>query len=172
MKILMVIASRNFRDEELLVPKEIFQGKGWSVKIASKNLHPGETAAGMLGAHVTVDIDIAQAKVADYDAIIFVGGPGAATYFNDRTAHMLAWQAYDTGKVVAAICIAPSILANAKVLQGKRATAFPSERENIQSKAADYTGEDVTVANRIVTAKGPSSARKFAEAVIKLLEKK
>lgn len=167
----MVIAPRNFRDEELLVPKQLFEAKGWTVRIASK-LHAGESATGMLGARATIDSDIAQAQAKDYDAVVFVGGTGAATYFNDQTAHMLAWQAYDTGKVVGAICIAPSILANARVLQGKRATGFPSERENIQAKSAGYTGKDVEIAGRVITAKDPNSARKFAEAIAKLLEQK
>lgn len=170
MRILMVIAPRNFRDEELLIPKQLFESKGWTVRIASKNMKPGEQATGMLGEKVKVDLDIAQAQAKDYDAVIFVGGTGAATYFNDPSAHMLAWQAYDSGRVTAAICIAPSILANARVLQGKRATGWPSERENIAGKSADYTGADVEIANRVVTAKGPASARKFAEAIAKLLE--
>ncbi|MEM7813913.1 MAG: DJ-1/PfpI family protein [Candidatus Aenigmatarchaeota archaeon] len=171
MRILMVIALRNFRDEELLVPKRLFESKGWTVTIASR-AKSGEQAEGMLGARVKIDLDIAQAQAKDYDAVVFVGGTGAAAYFNDPTAHMLAWQAYDSGKVVGAICIAPSILANANVLQGKRATAWPSERENIASKSAEYTGADVEVSGRVVTGKAPSSAKKFAEAIAKLLEQK
>jgi protease I len=169
MKILMIIAPRNFRDEELLVPKQFFESKGWTVQIASK-LRSGEQAEGMLGAKARIDLNMTEAKVSDYNAIIFVGGSGASTYFNDQVAHHLAFQAYDTGKITAAICIAPSILANASVLQGKRATSWPSERENIASKSAGYTGADVEVSGKIVTGKGPASARKFAEAIAKLLE--
>jgi protease I len=124
----------------------------------------------MLGAKVRADLDILQAKTKDYDAVIFVGGSGATTYFNDQVAHMLAFQAYDTGKVTAAICAATSTLANARVLEGKRATGWPSERPNIEAKSAGYTGADVEVSGRVVTGKGPASARKFAEAIAKLLE--
>jgi protease I len=172
MRILMVIAPRNFRDEELLVPKQLFESKRWSVSIASKNLSIGEMATGMLGAKIKPDINLTEAKASDYSAIIFVGGSGASTYFNDPVAHALAYQAYDTGKVVGAICIAPSILANARVLEGKRATSFPSERENIAAKSAGWTGADIEVSNRVITAKDPASARKFAEAIAKLLENK
>lgn len=167
----MVIAPRNFRDEELLVPKTFFESKGWTVKIASK-LRPGEQAEGMLGAKIKIDLNITEAKASDYDAVIFVGGSGASTYFNDPMAHHLAFQAYDRGCVVGAICIATSTLANAGVLQGKRATGWPSERQNIESKSAGYSGADVEVAGKVVTGKGPASARKFAEAIAKLLENK
>ena len=170
MKFLIVIAPRNFRDEELLVPKQIFENKGWHVTIASKNLRAGEMAAGMLGAKQKADISIADAKASDYSAVIFVGGSGASAYFNDPVAHQLAWHAYDSGRVVAAICVAPSILANARVLEGKLATGFPSERENISAKSAGYTGDAVTVAGCVVTAKDPASAKKFGEAIVKLLE--
>ena len=172
MRILMVVAPRNFRDEELLVPKQLFESKGWTVQIASKNLRPGEFATGMLGAKIRADLDILQAKTKDYDAVIFVGGSGSTVFHNDQNAHMLAFQAYDTGKVTAAICAATSTLANARVLVGKKATGWPSERENITAKSAGYTGEDVTVTGKVVTGKGPASARKFAEAIAKLLEQK
>lgn len=168
--ILMVIALRNFRDEELLVPKTFFESKGWTVKIASKNIQPGEQATGMLGAKVKVDINITDAKASDYDAVIFVGGSGSTVFHNDQAAQMLAYQMYDTNKVIAAICLAASTLANAGVLQGKRATGWPSERENITAKSAGYTGGDVEIAGKVVTGKGPASARKFAEAIAKLLE--
>ena len=170
-QILMVIAPRNFRDEELLVPMRLFESKGWTVRIASK-LKAGEQAEGMLGAKVKIDINIADAKASDYSAVIFVGGTGASIYFNDPTAHGLAWHAYDSGRVVAAICIAPSILANARVLEGKKATAWPSERENVARKSSEYTGKDVEVAGRVVTGKAPPAAKKFAEAIVKLLETK
>jgi protease I len=125
----------------------------------------------MLGAQVKADLDISEAKVADYNAVIFVGGSGASVYFNDPVAHGIAWQAYDTGKVVGAICIAPSILANARVLQGKKATSYPSERENVAAKSGGWTGKDVEVSNRVITAKDPHSAKKFAQAIITALEK-
>ena len=164
--ILMVIAPDGFRDEEFLEPKEVFESSGAKVTVASKGV---STAKGKLGATADVDIDISEASAADYDAVVFIGGPGAAVYFEDPAALNLAQSAEAAGKVVAAICIAPSILANAGVLEGHKATCFESESSNIDAKSAGYTGEDVTVDNNIITANGPAPAKKFGEAIIKAL---
>jgi protease I len=122
-----------------------------------------------MGATVDVDVDIKDVNVSKYDAVVFIGGTGAKTYFNDPAAHRIAKDAYDAGKVVAAICIAPSILANAGILKGLKATAFSSESSNIAAKSAGYTGRDVTVDGRVVTANGPGAARKFGNEIARLL---
>jgi protease I len=165
-KVLMIIAPTNFRDEELLRPKEILEKAKANVTIASKGV---KTAKGMLGSSVSVDLDLSQVNVKDYDAIVFVGGTGAEVYFNDSKALKIAKEAYEQGKVVAAICIAPSILANAGILEGKQATAFPSEASNLEANGARYTGEAVTIDGKIITAKGPEAASQFGNAIAKVL---
>ena len=67
-------------------------------------------------------------------------------------------------KVVAAICIAPSILVNAGILNGRRATAFPSERDNINA-VGTFTGKPVEVDGKIITANGPEAAAEFGKKI-------
>jgi protease I len=164
--ILMVIAHANFRDEELAKPKAVFEKAGATVRIASSQM---STAKGMLGATATPDLLLKDAKASDYDAIVFVGGGGASEYWNDAKAHALAKEMYGQGKVVSAICIAPVTLANAGLLQGKKATVWKSEAGKLRDKGANYTGEPVTVDGRIVTADGPTSAAEFGNAVVKAI---
>ena len=167
-KVLMVIAPNNFRDEEFLRPKEVFEKNGAQVTVASKGV---SEASGMLGAKTKVDIDVAAVNVADYDALVFVGGTGAAVYFDDQTILSLTKVADEQNKIIGAICISPSILANAGILKGKRATAWPSEQGNLESKDAVYTGANVEVDGRIVTAKGPEAAIAYGEKITELLVK-
>lgn len=166
-KIAMIIAAKNFRDEELLQPLEIFRANGARVVIASSVL---DLTYGMLGSKVVPDLLYDNLKVNNYDAVIFIGGTGAKQYWNDPYAHQLVRSAVDSGKVVGAICVAPVILANAGVLNGKKATVWPTENEKLRKKGAEYTGKDVTVDGRIVTGNGPEAAKKFAEEIMKLLE--
>ena len=165
--ILMIVAPENYRDEELEEPKKAFIARGYEITIASKG---ATTAKGMLGGSTTVDTDISQVKVEDYDVIVFVGGSGANVYFHDETAHNLAKNALSAGQILGAICIAPSTLANAGLLEGKNATAFSSEEQNLKEKGANFTGEEVTVDGKIVTASGPSAAEEFGNKIISLLE--
>lgn len=165
-KILMVIAPTNFRDEELAEPKKIFEEAGAQVTIASKGV---SEARGMFGATASVDKDISEVSVGDFDALVFVGGSGTSVYFEDEAALRLAREAAEQGKVVGAICIAPSILANAGVLSGKRATVFSSEAGNFQSKGAQYTSESVVQDGNIITGDGPQAARDFGKKVAEAL---
>ena len=164
--ILMVVAPDNFRDEELFEPKKVFESAGADVVIASKGV---KTARGKLGGAINVDKNIANVHVDDYDAIVFIGGPGASIFFDDGTALGLAKDAYEKGKITAAICIAPSILANAGILKGKKATCFESQQENLRIKGAIYTGDDTTQDGRIITANGPGAATKFGKKIMEAL---
>ena len=85
--VLMIIASRDFRDEELQEPESILEQKGAQVTIACSAL--GE-ARGMKGMKVKPDITLDQVNVEDYDAVIFIGGSGAEEYWNDSKAHNIA----------------------------------------------------------------------------------
>jgi len=166
-KILMVIAPNNFRDEEYFTPREVLENANASVFVTSLE----EEAVSVAGKTVTVDFTLDKASVDDYDAIVFVGGPGAAVYFDNEKAISLAKDFYEAGKVVAAICIAPSVLANAGILEGKKATAWPSEQGNLEAHGATYTGEQVTVDGRIVTGKNPTAAQEFGNKIAEILAK-
>ncbi len=165
-KVLMLVAPQDFRDEELFEPKAILEKAGVEIIIASKEVIE---AQGSLGGEIKVDKDLKDIKIDDYQAIIFVGGPGSSIYFNDPEALDLAKQAYKKEKIVAAICIAPSILANSGILQGKKATAFSSESENLKSKGAYFTGENITLDGKIITACGPQAASSFGKEILKSL---
>lgn len=166
-KIAMIVAKQDFRDEELLVPKQMFENAGSKVVVFSDSLGK---ARGMLGAEVSVDNTINKLNTADYKAIIFVGGVGASRYWNNKTAHNIARDALANNKVLGAICIAPVILANAGVLEGKRATVWPLEKSKVTDCGAKYTGASVEVSGNIITADGPNAAEEFAKEILKLIQ--
>lgn len=166
MKVVMIIAHDDFRDEELLQPKEILEKNGVEVKIASTTL---TEAKGMLGAKVKPDILLKDLKLEDFKAIIFVGGVGASQYWDDPVAHRLAQEAIKQNKIVAAICIAPVTLAKSGILAGKRATVWSSEASKLSAYKANYTGKDVEKDGNIITASGPSVARQFGQELLKAL---
>jgi len=166
-KVLMIVASNGFRDEEFKVPLDMLTSKGYEVVVASSSLG---TAKGMLGMSVEVDISVTAARPSDYEAIIFVGGVGAQAFWDDVNAQELAKSMNRDDKLVAAICIAPVTLANAGILEGKNATVWKSESHRLESKGVNYTGKSVEVDGNIITGDGPSSAEEFAQEVIKKLE--
>lgn len=165
-KALLIIASQKFRDEEFLQPKKILEDGGVEVTVASSSL---ATATGMLGARVKPDILLEDVNVDDYDAVVFVGGNGASEYWNDPLAHSIAQEAERKGKLLCAICIAPVTLANAGLLESKRATVFGSEIDKIKARGAVYTGAGVERDGRIITGQGPKYASDFGKAILEAL---
>jgi len=171
---IFIIAFKDFRDEEYFRPKEILEKAGFRVSTVSteKGL-----AHGTDGGEAKVDFTADSVKVADFDAIIFIGGPGAAKNQENQTFHRLAKEAAAQNKIIAAICIAPTILARAGILEGKRATVWSSALDRrpiqlIQEEGAIFENKPVVVDARLVTATGPQVVKEFAEAIIQVSKKK
>lgn len=162
---LFVIAPTNFKDEEYYIPKGILENNG--IKVVTASLRT-ETAS-VNGKRQRVDILLSSAE-SDYNAIVFIGGIGASTYFKDKTAHNLINEFNEQGKIVAAICIAPVILANAGILNGKKATVFSSGKKDLIKNGAKYTGDSVTVDGNIITANGPLAAKEFGNRLAEMLK--
>lgn len=160
--VVMVIAQSVFRDEEYAEPKRVLESRGAHVVTAS--VAPGE-CIGKLGMRATADVSVAEATKKEWNGVVFVGGAGAAVFFDDGAAHQLAQDAWGKDAIVSAICVAPSTLARAGLLDGVSATAFPSQEADLRAHGALWTGAKVTVDGRIVTGNGPEAATEFGEAV-------
>ena len=74
----MVIAPEQFRDEEYVEPREVFEKSGIGVTVASSRLGK---AVGKFGLEVQVDLLLKDVHATDYDAVVFVGGTGSRIYF-------------------------------------------------------------------------------------------
>lgn len=164
--VLMVIAPEVFRDEEYAMPRKVLEDRGAVVTTASSRTG---VCHGKLGMTAEATLAIADADAEDYAAVVFIGGGGAQVFFDDAHAHAVARKAAERGLVVGAICIAPSILARAGLLAGVRATAFPSQRDDLIAHGAIWTDGPVEVDGRFVTANGPDAARDFGLAIADML---
>lgn len=166
-KVLMVIAPKDFRDAEYTEPREVIEASGVGVKIASIQ---GGIAIGAEGTKVQIDLTVSQANVEDYDAVVFIGGPGMVEIISDDSLQVLAKKFYDAGKLTAAICVAPAILAKQGILSDKKATAWSGVKGDLEAGGADYTGGAVAVDGKIITASGPAAAREFGEKIVEALK--
>jgi len=171
-KIALIIAFRDFNDEEYLIPKEIFELAGFQTVTASNK---SGQAIGVYGQEADIDILMEDLKVRDFDAIVFIGGSGASRYFDDPNAHRIALETVLEDKVLGAICIAPCILAKANVLKNKKAAVWSSNMDKsfvkiLAKEGAIYEDKPVVADGKIITASGPSTAKDFAMTVIDKLK--
>lgn len=170
--VLLIIADNNFRDEELLDTKSAIENADLKIIIASKTTG---TKKGTLGANITAELSLKDVNIEDFKAIVFIGGGGSSQYFDDTTALGLAKKAADQKKIIAAICIAPIILANAGILEGKKATIWDSGDgdfiKKIEAKGAIFTDKAVVQDGNIITGNGPQAASEFGNTIANALKK-
>jgi len=165
---LLIIAQQGFQDMELNGTRDGLVNAGFEVILGSSQEGP---CSGKLGGTEKATIALKDVKVEDFNRIAFVGGPGASQFFDDPEALRIAHETVRAGLPLGAICIAPLILAKAQVLAGREATVWDSggvQQSELEKYDAIYTGDSVTVADKIVTANGPDAAEEFGRTLATL----
>jgi protease I len=172
-KVAIIIASENFRDEEYFITKEVLEKKGISVKTVCNKTK----AIGKFGGEAKADILINDFNVDDFDAVIFAGGNGAVKLLDNELSYGIIRRAMITKKIIAAICIAPTILAKAGILKNKRVTVWSNDMDKsaikiIQLNDGIYERKNAIVKDgNIITAENAEFAEEFGEAIADELTK-
>ena len=125
MKRACVFMANGTEECEALLTVDILRRAGVEIVTASVNQKPE-----ILSSHnVRMDTDAVAADIQahGFDLIVLPGGmPGTTNLKENEFVKAVCQQAAATGKLVAAICAAPSALAAFGLLEGKKATAYPS----------------------------------------------
>lgn len=165
-KVLVVIPQTDFQDKEFNTMREALEHAGCQYTVATRD---HAVAVGVAGVSVTPDILLSEVDIDEYNALVFIGGPGAENLYNNEDAHRIAVEAAKENKVIGAICLAPVILARAGVLDGQRATVYYSMSRELTKNGAEYTGASVEIDGRIITGNGPEASAEFALAFLQAL---
>ena len=134
------------------------------IEVVSAGLKEGPVSSAR-NVKVVPDTIIDNINVDDFDMVVLPGGlPGADNLNADERVRTLIRDFNSKGKVTGAICAAPYVLANAGVLEGKRATAYPSFKDKLGP--AVYEEKTVVEDGNIMTSRGPGTAICFALAIV------
>ena len=165
---ILIIATNGFEQSELEVPRDTLKKAGAQVSIASPD---GKQIKGWQkggwGRAAEVDLKIADAKEADYHALVIPGGvmnPDKLRVDKDAMAVVTAFLA--SGKPVAAVCHGPWLLVQADALKGRRATSYPSIRKDVENAGATWVDETVVADNGIITSRNPDDLDAFTAKII------
>lgn len=171
-RVLVVIAPRNFRDEELTEPIRYLETSGIAYDVVSTMKG---AAKGMLGVTFIIERTISEIwkeGTSEYAGIIIIGGGGSPEYlWNNRTLISIIQQFEKEEKIISAICLSSVVLAQAGVLHGKKATVWNDDQaiEEIRKGGGTFVSQPVVVDGRIITANGPTAAAGFGEKVTKAI---
>lgn len=157
-----VFLADGFEEVEALAPVDMMRRAKLEVKTV------GVTGSEVTGSHkITVkpDIMLNEVKPEEIDGIVLPGGmPGTLNLEKSEGVINAVKYAYENGKIVAAICAAPSILGHLGYLEGRKATCFPDFETEL--KGAEYTAAHTETDSNVITAKGAGCAVEFGHAII------
>ncbi len=157
----LVLLADGFEEIEAVTIVDVLRRGEVTVTTASLS---GKHVRGSHAIVVESDVLLSAINVDDFDALVLPGGPASKTLREDARAQAAIKQAAAAGKLVAAVCAAPTALEAAGLLEGKRATAYPGSA----LPSARFVEEPVVEDGNIVTSRGPGTSMAFA---LKLVER-
>ncbi|WP_298728406.1 type 1 glutamine amidotransferase domain-containing protein [uncultured Ferrovibrio sp.] len=165
---ILIMATNGVEQSELLVPRDQLRGKGAKVDVASPKAQPirawqiddwGET--------VKPDCDLDSVNPADYAALVIPGGQINPDLLRvNQKAMGIVKSFLESGKVVAAICHGPWLLAEADALRGREVTSYKSIRKDIENAGGRWVDREVVVDKGIVTSRSPDDLPAFVAKIV------
>ncbi|MET0309850.1 MAG: type 1 glutamine amidotransferase domain-containing protein [Sphingomonas sp.] len=169
----LMLATDGFEQDELFQPRQALLDAGAHVTLAALKADPitGEKG-GEKGESITPDTTIDQVDTEGYDALVLPGGVANPDRLrmNPRAVEIVR-EFISDDKIVAAICHAPWLLIEADVVDGKRATSWPSVRTDLANAGASVLDEEVVIDGKLITSRKPADIPAFNRAVIDCLAK-
>lgn len=158
-----ILTEDGFEEVELTSPKKALEEAGATVDIVSPQK---EKVKGWdhdhWGQELKVNVQIADARAEDYDALVIPGGvmnPDKMRMNKDCVG--FATQFLEAGKPVAAICHAPQLLIETGLISGRNMTSYPSLKTDLENAGAMWTDKEVIVDNGLVTSRSPEDLPAF-----------
>ena len=171
---ILILATDGFEQDELFKPRQALLDAGAKVTLASIKTDPiqGMIHDSEKGETITPDLTLEEVDTGDYDALLLPGGAlNPDKMRQQERAVEIVEEFMDDDKIVAAICHAPWLLAEADVVDGRRLTSYVSIRTDLENAGADVVDEPVVVDENLITSRKPDDIPQFNQAVIEALER-
>ncbi|WP_205409991.1 DJ-1/PfpI/YhbO family deglycase/protease [Flavihumibacter solisilvae] len=182
-KKIAVIAADGFEEIELTGPVWYFRQLGAQVEVVAPKFNPAPARYGlsypeMSKTHIMAiqylqpvgwlkfDRTADQVKVSDYDAVFIPGGAwNPDNLRHDKDVIKFIQEFNKSGKLIAAICHAPVVLASADILKGRNLTGFWNIQVDLKNAGGKVTDEPVVVDGNLITSRHPIDVADFSRAV-------
>jgi 4-methyl-5(b-hydroxyethyl)-thiazole monophosphate biosynthesis len=161
----VVLMAEGFEEIEFVTVVDVLRRCGIETKIAGLSIGAVEGAHGII---IKPDTSIDSISSKDVDALILPGGdPGYKNLAKDSRVINLAKKINEEGKLLSAICAAPTILYKNAII--KKGTCYPSMKDEF---GKNWVNQRVYQTENQLTSQGPATAMEFALAIVeKLVEK-
>ena len=162
-----ILSAPNFEEAELVEPKKFLEKEGAETDVIS--LESGKIQAmkhDEKSAKYDVDLVLAEADPADYDALLLPGGALNADKLRVEKRAQEFVKAFDkAGKPIAVICHAPWLLVSAGLVKGRKLTSYHTIQDDIRNAGGEWTDSEVVVDGNWITSRQPSDIPAFNKAI-------
>ena len=165
MKTVLVPLGQRRRSLEAVTVLNILRRAGIEAVSASLDGHP---IRGSRGTKLIPDASLDEALKRRFDMVVLPGGqPGTNNLKADARIIKLVQGMAADDLFVCAVCAAPSVLATAGLLDGKRATSFPGALDAFPKVLRQP--QAVVEDGKLITSRGPGTAMDFALTLVERL---
>jgi protease I len=167
-KRIALLATDGFEQSELFVPKEALEKEGAIVEVLSlTNAAIKGWDKKDWGKSIAVNLLVSEANPADYAGLLLPGGvmnPDKLRDNKDAVGFVTGF--LESGKPIAAICHAPSLLIETELLGGRKLTSYSSIKTDLINAGAEWSDQEVVVDHGLVTSRSPSDLPAFCKKMI------
>jgi protease I len=162
------VLTDDFEDSEFQVPYDRLREAGHEVTVIGKE--KGAEVTGKKGRIThTVEATPAAVDVDGFDALVVPGGYSPDKLRTDPAVVDLVRKLGQSGRPVAAICHAGSLLIEAGLVEGRRVTSWPSIRTDLENAGARWEDAEVVEDGNLITSRKPDDLDAFCAAILKRL---
>lgn len=115
---------------------------------------------------VKADVSWADVDAKDIDGIIIPGGFGPDYMRRSPECVNLVRAADKEGKLIAFICHAGWLPASADILRGRRATSFPSIKDDLVNAGCEWQDSEIVLDGNLISSRRPDDLPAFMRGII------
>ncbi len=167
-KKIVILTGPGHEDPEFIVPWLVLPAEGIDVDVATSS---DAVAVGKHGYPAKPTVKLSDLNAKKYDAVLVVGGYEAPDRLRQRPEVIkFVKEMFKSGKIVAAICHGPWVLASCNILNGKNATCYPGMKVDLINAGANYSEEKVVIDGNLITSDRPQSTGYWVKEIINKLK--
>jgi protease I len=165
-KSVVILCEAEYEDLEVHYPRLRLIEEGARVVIAGTG---AESYTGKRGYPIKADGKVSDYKAEQFDAVIIPGGWAPDRLRCHESVVQFVRRMHETGKLIAAICHAGSLLVSADIVRGKTVTSYVAVRDDLKAAGAEWVDRSVVVDGRMITSRTPADLPDFCREIIRAL---
>jgi deglycase len=165
-----ILVTDGFEQIELLEPRQALDEAGAETQIVSPKR---DRVRGWnftdWGDEIEVDVNLAEARPEDFDALLLPGGVMNPDTLRMQPAAVEFVRAFfDSGKPVAVICHGPWTVIETGAARGRRIASWPSLKTDLRNAGAEWVDQAVVLDRNLVSSRRPDDIPEFNRGMIDL----